>query len=783
MLGVSCSPPLRSVRTSERSRGPSSMRTRPHAHSRIGSSARCRSFLWTRSLNPTRRSPRRRKRCFGRIGSKVFATTCSFERIERPGPIKLATVYEESTGLRLRVVHSSHSLRWIAKTIGDLEADELDGIICVDMLGEGFDFPSLKVAAIHAPHRSLAVTLQFVGRFTRTNAPDLGTAKFIAVPADIKIEAQRIFQEGAVWRDIIIGLSDARVRREIELREQIETFDTTFNVAEITSDLSLYALKPYHHVKILRPDGPVDLSRTVGLVGSFEVIHQEYSAELRAAVFLTVERTQPRWTQQEAFARVEFDLFVVYHDEAADLLFVCASRRLEGLYDQIAAVFSPNGARRLSLSKLNRVLRRLRNPRFFNVGMRNRTRSAASESYRIVTGSSAGNAIRPTDGRLFHQGHAFGGAGEDGGGTLGLSSASKVWSNQYSPIPDILDWCRSLAADIQDETAVHTSSGLDHLAADEEVDRIPAPVLAADWSHETYSDPPMIRFRNDDGREWRGDPLDCDLQPVGDDGDGWLLALGTPAGVASVSYSPARSPHFLARTGEGKAEIELPDGRNAPLADYLNAFQLVLYLADFSSLEGNRLLPNRREGLELDLVRAEPQDWEGRGVDITLEFGRPDGIHEALLEWLQEDHDLVFYDHGTGEIADFVTVRILDRDLVFGLWHCKASSEARPGRRVEDAYEICGQVVKCAYWGSDPRQLIDRMRYRVSRGSHFVKGEEADLDRLDTLLTERVAQVEVVLVQPGLSWGALQQPHREVLAGVDGHARGAGMAARFWISA
>ena len=49
------------------------------------------------------------------------------------------------------------------------------------MLGEGFDFPNLKIAAIHSPHKSLVSTLQFIGRFARTNAENIGTAKFIAM--------------------------------------------------------------------------------------------------------------------------------------------------------------------------------------------------------------------------------------------------------------------------------------------------------------------------------------------------------------------------------------------------------------------------------------------------------------------------------------------------------------------------------------------------------------------------------------------------------------------------
>jgi hypothetical protein len=52
-------------------------------------------------------------------------------------------------------------------------------VICVDMLGEGFDLPELKIAAFHDIRKSLAVTLQLAGRFTRFR-PDLGEATFIA---------------------------------------------------------------------------------------------------------------------------------------------------------------------------------------------------------------------------------------------------------------------------------------------------------------------------------------------------------------------------------------------------------------------------------------------------------------------------------------------------------------------------------------------------------------------------------------------------------------------------
>lgn len=44
-----------------------------------------------------------------------------------------------------------------------LKSGESKIVVCVDMLGEGFDLPELKIAGLHDKHKSEAVTLQFVG--------------------------------------------------------------------------------------------------------------------------------------------------------------------------------------------------------------------------------------------------------------------------------------------------------------------------------------------------------------------------------------------------------------------------------------------------------------------------------------------------------------------------------------------------------------------------------------------------------------------------------------------
>jgi superfamily II DNA or RNA helicase len=77
---------------------------------------------------------------------------------------ELLGLYQQHTNLRLKLVTGEKSLKYAKEVIDELRAGALDGIVCVNMLGEGFNFPNLKIEAIHSPHHSLAVTLQFIGR-------------------------------------------------------------------------------------------------------------------------------------------------------------------------------------------------------------------------------------------------------------------------------------------------------------------------------------------------------------------------------------------------------------------------------------------------------------------------------------------------------------------------------------------------------------------------------------------------------------------------------------------
>jgi superfamily II DNA or RNA helicase len=123
------------------------------------------------------------------------------------------------------LLHNKVSATEARSAIAQLRNGERRIVVCVDMLGEGFDLPELKIAAIHDPHKSLAITLQFTGRFTRTRS-DLGDATVIANIADPGVEEQLrvLYAEDADWNVLLRDLSEGANTKQARRSEFLETF-------------------------------------------------------------------------------------------------------------------------------------------------------------------------------------------------------------------------------------------------------------------------------------------------------------------------------------------------------------------------------------------------------------------------------------------------------------------------------------------------------------------------------------------------------------------------------
>lgn len=692
----------------------------------------------------------------------------------------LERVYADHTELRLQLVTGDHSLAHVRRVLAKLAANDLDGIICVNMLGEGFDLPRLKIAAVHAPHRSLAVTLQFIGRFARTAGERLGSATFLAPMSAIEVEARQLYAAGAVWAEIIPNLSEARIRREVDARETLDTFETVASLPDL-ADLSLYSLSPYAHVKIFRLREPFNLNIAPIFGADREIVFSWISDAQRASVYITRRVSGVRWASDDRLVDVRYDVFIFYFDEASKLLFVCASQRADGFYRRIVQSMLGYDPRILPLSHINRALKELDDPRFFQVGMKKRQAASLAESYRIMAGSHADEAIRAEDARLYDRGHCFGSATDgDSRITIGLSSASKIWSNATLSLPELLGWCRKLARKIHDKKAALTGSKLDMLLTGSTVTRIPARALYAMWSNHIYLEPPLALFSA--GGVDHALPLtDLSLEIAHSDEEAIRLRLAGDLIETLIDFHLSSDEAFF-RYAEGTPSVRLGwPGHEVDLIDYLNDDPVGFMLDDWSRLDGEEHFLAPEGGFELfSDMQVDVLDWKAADVDIQIEYATgaelPKSIQGHLASALNTDEfEIVYWDHGSGETADFVTFKSReDGGVDVRFYHCKGASGEGPGNRVGDVYEVCGQAVKGFIW-CDLRRLVKQLVSRFGRKTgmaQFIRGTEAELK---ALVSSKPVTFQMIVVQPGIARGAIEPKLAEVLGAANSHLETSGL--------
>lgn len=679
----------------------------------------------------------------------------------------LERVYSENTTLKLKRIDSSKSLKYVRNTIDSLKNKELDGLIAVDMLGEGFDFPNLKIAAVHSPHKSLAATLQFVGRFARTGSPTIGQAKFIAVTQEIKGELRDLWTEGSEWHEIIPSLNDERIQNELDIRTTLSTFraDERITVDDETEDLSLYSIRPYSHVKIYRVAGDLDITTEIDLVRGLELKHREVSNDENTVVLITKEETQPKWASPGRFRKVEYDLFIIHIERDFGLLFICTSRRRELVYRQLIAELTGDGHDILPVDVINRVLNDLENPEAFSVGMRNRLQGA-TESYRIMAGPKADKAIKPNDGRIYHRGHAMF-RGRRGGVdvTVGLSSASKVWSNSYLQIPYLLQWCRMIALKLSEEKIATTNTNWDGLPMPTRISSLPPKqAIGVDWDANVYLNPPQMLIAIADSIE-QVSLLDADIKVDRVQEPNSILfrvIYGELEWPFKFTLEPAPTIAAL-----GWAELDGPtvewEEDQMSLPGFLRLSLPTFYFSDFSTLMGRNYLPEPSGAVFFDPSRIETIDWPALKVDIQAERYNPKAgktsVHSYLIDKLRgEPHRVVVYDDGSGEVADFISIDESVLEVRFTLYHAKGSHGAKPGERVADVYEVCGQAVKSIRWTLSAERLLRRLldRSKDREAEWLIAGTRADLSDLQESVTHKRVLFEIVIVQPGISRARLQ---------------------------
>ncbi|RQZ27626.1 hypothetical protein DIE14_10480 [Burkholderia sp. Bp9017] len=692
-------------------------------------------------------------------------------RVNASGP--LAEKYV-AAGLRVESVSSKLSPRAVEAIETRLREGELDGIVCVDMFGEGYDFPQLKVAVLHDAHRSLVPTLQFIGRFARTNGVRTGDATFIAAPQELESESDELYKSGLQWDLLIANVADARQQLAIQAEEHIRSFEEGGRPsADYDSVDARYLLLPQHiaaYVARQAPAGANDLEK----IGPLEVVKRWESLERNANLYLVRDLDAPTWSRGRDIIDAKHDLFLVKYYPDTQILFITTTQRKERLYSSLVEQLVEGNVSPIPFARLRKVLNGLDQQEFFSIGLRNTSPVATTESYRIVAGSQADRGVRDTDGATYCQGHFFGRGEIDGESEIiGASSGGRVWSNGKTSLPELLDWMDTLHARISAAVVSIGRSGLDRLPFGEVLTDIPADTVAADWSRDTYRSNPTVIMGEDEQR--RGCALDLSITniQVNEDRQSLEFTIGDDLVSRRITFTPHRVPQYIAGPNQSPVLVESRDGRQSRVEEWLNDEPLVFYTAHLNTFVGNTL--NRRaQSPGASIGNLQVVDWQD--CEIQVEFELRDDRRRTVQRHLQDlllakpAVDFVIYDHRSGEAADFIVgKRGDDGRYDIDLFHCKGAGGAHAsGERVDDVYELVGQAVKSVRY-----QVLDELirhvkrRTLANRGggiSPFLRGtRDAAIEVLESLQPIDL-RLTVYCVQPGLSAAALDGRLRTIMA-------------------
>lgn len=704
--------------------------------------------------------------------------------------VELSQLYKQYTSLNLVAIHSNLSEKTIEIRITELREGKIDGIICVDMMGEGYDFPSLKIAAIHVPHKSLSITLQFVGRIARTNIAEGKIATVIASEHDIAIDAVELYREDADWSLILPDLHKSRIDLTKEEQEFADTFEAMAGPEEVAElslpeiPVSLENFLPFFHAKLYRilaknnnTDDPlIDVFKEIditgiGVLNNPVIRYSTISKEHQVSLYVIAQQVTPPWLMDsESFQNTSNELVINYYNEDNAILFIGSTVKETELYEYIAqSLLEVRGLHEMiPLPHLKRAMSGWQNEKMYNIGLRSRKTKGNDEAYKQLLGSSVQKGLIPSDTFGYTRGHSFGGAYDTvlkKEVLLGISTSSKVWSLDEKKIVKFIEWCNEIARKVGDPEMDHLSTPLSDLDSGILIEKIPPEfIFFADWDAGFYSKNLMVDFIDEEGTlVGEGLLCSCNISIYSVTEEQIVFTIAKAGNEARIAFSILPVIQY-AYTADSPCKIASRQGKISRPPEHilleLKDAPIHVYFEDLSQLIGKVYFESR---LSISHFPAEDflkTDWPA-DMDVFKEFWKADelaalatgaarslSIHEHIIRITQTEFDVVYYDHASLEIADVVCMN----EGKVRFYHCKKQHSDNPRCDVSDMYEVIGQAVKSAQW-SVRKLLMQQLVARADRNGVPAKIRKGSIERIRAILASfdsPVLPIEIIIVQPGL---------------------------------
>jgi superfamily II DNA or RNA helicase len=662
------------------------------------------------------------------------------------------------------VVHSDYTKTLVSERLNRLVGRQSKIVVCVDMLGEGYDLANLKIAALHDHHKSLAITLQFIGRFTRVSHEEsLGQASVIMNVADPEVEGdlQHLYAQGADWDSVLRRLSERRIAREVRLQEVVDSLKSN---GDLHNQISLWNLEPSYTAMLFkttcdnwRPD------RFDEHFPKFDEYWHSYSDDEKLLVVLAIQTTPVKWGSYKDLRDSNYKLLIVHWDEERKALFIYSNDYKIFRVEKMAETISDGQCELLSGDQIFNVFNGIEYPLARNLGASQNGSISFTQYFgsNVTDGLSLIEESQSTLSNIAALGYE---AGERV--VWGCSQRKgKVWSPQKGgAISDWSIWVKNawdkVVADGPDEGNI-TKNFLRPQKLEEPCEEHP---VSAQWGEQlltAFEDKVVFLFGGTEIPFYQ-----VDIAADGKEDDGCVRIIFSAEGTRSI-YKILIAKELMGKGYEYQLlegdEVSIKKGsvEPVPLPEYMISDPVIVYYIGGSfSYNAQFVAVSDDIGL-FSVDDILPYDWDGDGVNIRKEsmgYGREsDTIQASCFRYIENDYDVIINDDGPGEAADLVALKATDSEILLTLVHCKFSSKDDPGARLKDLYEVCGQAQRSIRWKHlNLNYLYHHIKHRQklwrNRGySRFLKGGIEDLASIRNRSRTLPIRFSVVIVQPGLS--------------------------------
>ncbi len=641
-------------------------------------------------------------------------------------------------------------------------------IICVNMLGEGFDLPNLKIAAIHDERQSLPITLQFIGRFTRTSYDQLGNASFITNIAypPIHEELEQLYARNSDWNLLLPRLSANATEKELNIKAFLENFD---NLSD--SIIPFQQINPAMSTVIFQSAVdtwyPSNWESGFPGIGGYEHIFSRHSNDTLIIILGKIEKVE--WGRFETVHNLQWDLVVVHWDLRPNINRVFVNTSIKGFSGPslMEAIFGAGNTTQICGMNVFRIFHNVNRLSLFNVGTR---RGFGQDvTFQSYYGKGVQDGIRELEQGTLIKNNIFGVGYKEGEKvSLGCSVKGKIWSYQRGNLDELTKWCRDIG-EIVSDNAIDPNVVLQHTLAIEKLQQRPnmMPILI-DWNPEMYENIENRYSLSINGSNYDFAFVELNLvNPSVNINQSLKFAIETEN--ESVQFEieiglsqTTNEPYYKVNQITNQICSVQFGNKNENLLNFFQDTTPTIWFADGSQLFGNLYvkLKVQPDVISDELIIAD--NWTG--VDIRKESQDiapyiQDSIQYFFIEKIKDNFQIIYDDDGKGEIADIIGINDLDTVIDIHLFHLKYAKDGVVSNNIDNFYQVCGQAEKSLKWKyKEGREFFNHLfkrKTKTIRGnscSRIIKGTEDDLENLlNQAKWTKAMRFHIYIIQPSLS--------------------------------